>query len=210
MISLLIFSATWYKLIKCAWSQFHGHLFMHLWTFWIRAAIFTKWTKQPLEIQLSSLTIQMSLKQKLVASSRGLKYSFPETNLEVGLEQLSRHEGDLDWLVFIKHINEDYVQESLSLRSWLLSPVVHQWFTGSTTSSQQCPLCFIFLHWVRCFFPKHIHPVCSIKCFYMCVTPQTQLSFLWKHRWESWHSSRSLQERKNNQQLTLYNKKMNR
>lgn len=164
MISLLIFSATWYKLIKCAWSQFHGHLFMHLWTFWIRAAIF----------QLSSLMIQVGLKQKLVASSRGLKYSFPETKLEVGLEQLSRHEGDFDWLAFIKHMR-------IVCRSVWVSEVgcfLQRYFL-------QCPQCFIFLHWAGCFFPKHIHPLCSIKGFYMCVTLQTRLSFLWKHDWES-------------------------
>lgn len=89
------------------------------------------------------------------------------------------------WLASIYKAYEDCVQECLNLRSWLLSPEVHQCFAGSTTSGQQCPQCFIFLHWAGCFFPKHIHPLCSIKGFYMCVTLQTRLSFLWKHDWES-------------------------
>lgn len=133
-------------------------------------------------LDLSSLTIQVSLKQKLVASSRGLKYSFPETKLEVGLEQLSRHEGDLDWLAFIKHMR-------IVCRSVWGSEVGRflQRYTSASLDQQpqvNSVLCFIFLHWVGCFFPKHINPLCSIKGFYMCVTPQTRLRFLWKHDWE--------------------------
>lgn len=172
MISLLIFSATWYKLIKCAWSQFHGHLFMHLWTFWIRAAIFPALTTN--DSSESETEVGCFLQRFKVQLSRD------QTRSRIGTAVSTWR---WLWLASIYKAYEDCVQECLTLRSWLLSPEVHQCFAGSTTSGQQCPQCFIFLDWAGSFFPKHIHPLCSIKGFYTCVTLQT--SFLWKHDWES-------------------------